>query len=105
MLNGTWWINNDQCVNECPLYYAQTIKDGLITCKFCGNNCTKWCEANNPIDSLAKVQALKGCTHINGSLIIRMAGVSHNNEEVWKSHFGGERKLILKLFFLNIDIE
>lgn len=83
MLNGTWWIYGDECVNECPLNYEQTVKDGRFTCKYCGGNCSKWCEVSSAIDSLAKVQALKGCTHINGSLMIRMSGfVSHRSEEV-----------------------
>ncbi|XP_018571455.1 insulin-like peptide receptor isoform X2 [Anoplophora glabripennis] len=82
MLNGTWWIYEDQCVNECPLNYEQTVRDNHLTCKYCGNKCTKWCKINNNVDSLDKVQALKGCTHINGSLMIRMSGVTSKSEEV-----------------------
>ncbi|KAJ8922800.1 hypothetical protein NQ315_007835, partial [Exocentrus adspersus] len=81
-MNGTWWIFRDECVDECPSDYEIFKKDNRIECTYCGNNCTKECNVTAAIDSLGELQSLKGCTHIKGALMIRMASVGHITEQV-----------------------
>ncbi|XP_056638936.1 insulin receptor-like isoform X1 [Diorhabda sublineata] len=81
ILPGIWWINNGYCISECPEYHqvgtARVSNTDQLdyTCEYCGNNCTKTCKAPEEIDALGTLQKLLGCTHINGSLIIKMSSV------------------------------
>ncbi|KAK4886760.1 hypothetical protein RN001_003031 [Aquatica leii] len=78
LLNGTWWSFEGQCVNNCPSNYQQVSeKEGW--CAYCGNNCIKTCNGML-VDTLEAAQELVGCTHILGSLSIRVFSKSAADE-------------------------
>lgn len=47
-----------------------------LTCSPCAGLCPKLCLGNNTIDSVTSAQALRGCTVIQGNLIIKIRGGS-----------------------------
>ncbi|CAH1968781.1 unnamed protein product, partial [Acanthoscelides obtectus] len=67
---GTWWVFGNHCVNDCPPYYEQHESKHGFECRHCGHNCTRYCHLKHPVESKDKLEHLKGCTHINGSLNI-----------------------------------
>ncbi|CAH1159729.1 unnamed protein product [Phaedon cochleariae] len=76
---GPWWTHEDTCVSECPQFFEQDTRvtsDGVneTFCKFCGENCEKHCSTTD-IESIYKLQALKGCTHIDSNLVIKVKNV------------------------------
>lgn len=47
-----------------------------LTCSPCAGLCPKLCLGNNTIDSVTSAQALRGCTVVQGNLIIKIRGGS-----------------------------
>lgn len=78
LLNGTWWIFQGECIKACPPRYYR-IPSEYGGCKFCGDQCKKECPGMQ-VDSIASAQRLRGCTHINGSLSIKVASKSTADE-------------------------
>lgn len=66
-----WWTLDGLCVKQCPLGYrdAPHLPE---KCEPCNGTCEKLCTPPNVVGSLQSVKKLKGCTHINGSLIVRV---------------------------------
>lgn len=60
---------NGSCTLECPSNY---VRDGH-TCKPCQGRCPKVC-SSFLVDSVSSAQRVKGCTYINGSLVIQIRG-------------------------------
>ncbi|KAM9097937.1 insulin receptor isoform X1 [Sarcophilus harrisii] len=67
-------IHNNKCIPECPSGY--TMNSTNLHCTPCSGPCPKVCniEADRTIDSVHAAQALRGCTVINGSLVINIRG-------------------------------
>ncbi|XP_037401197.1 insulin receptor b [Pygocentrus nattereri] len=65
-------IHNGACIPECPSGY--TIIDSTLNCTPCAGLCPKLCTGVQTIDSVTAAQALRGCTVLNGSLIIKIRG-------------------------------
>ncbi|XP_028672139.1 insulin receptor-like [Erpetoichthys calabaricus] len=64
-------IHNGECVPECPSGY--TMNSSTLNCTPCAGLCPKICEVGvKTIDSLTAAQELRGCTVINGSLVINI---------------------------------
>ncbi|KAF5294238.1 hypothetical protein FQR65_LT10824 [Abscondita terminalis] len=78
VLNGTWWSFEGQCVNSCPPKFHQ-VSEEEGWCAYCGENCTKTC-SGMLVDTLEAAQELVGCTHIMGSLSIRVFSKSAADE-------------------------
>ncbi|KAL4608045.1 insulin receptor-like [Arapaima gigas] len=66
-------IHNEDCVPECPSGYS-TINSTTLRCTPCAGLCPKVCVGENVVDSVTTAQALRGCTVLNGSLIINIRG-------------------------------
>ncbi|XP_034035735.1 insulin receptor b [Thalassophryne amazonica] len=66
-------IHNGACIPECPSGYT-TINSTALTCLPCAGLCPKLCVGNHTIDSVTSAQALRGCTVLNGNLIIKIRG-------------------------------
>lgn len=61
-------VFNDSCVDGCPVGYELTTQGK--SCEQCrGGRCLKHCPGVN-IENIGDAQALRGCTHIDGSLEI-----------------------------------
>ncbi|KAF5306821.1 hypothetical protein FQA39_LY00051 [Lamprigera yunnana] len=69
MPNGPWWPFKEECVASCPTGYEEISQQGK-GCKLC-ENCPKYCNGIE-VDSIASAEMLQGCTHLNGSLSIRV---------------------------------
>lgn len=71
MLNGTWWVFNDTCIETCPKFYNRdmTVPGG---CLYVGRNYKKEC-SGGLIETIDELLELKGCTHINSSLELRFS--------------------------------
>nr|XP_020746395.1 insulin receptor-like [Odocoileus virginianus texanus] len=70
-------IHNNKCIPECPSGY--TMNSSNLMCTPCLGPCPKVChllEGEKTIDSVTSAQELRGCTIINGSLIINIRGGS-----------------------------
>ncbi|XP_058870993.1 insulin receptor-like [Acipenser ruthenus] len=68
-------IHNGECIPECPSGY--TMNATTLTCTPCDGLCPKICQFGDKpkvIDSVTAAQELRGCTVINGSLVINMRG-------------------------------
>ncbi|XP_026786253.3 insulin receptor b [Pangasianodon hypophthalmus] len=65
-------IHDGACIPECPSGY--TIMDSMLNCTLCAGLCPKLCTGVQTIDSVTAAQALRGCTVLNGSLIIKIRG-------------------------------
>lgn len=61
----------DECLLECPSDYMVNDSSGVRKCEYCGDKCEHTCEGGN-IESISDAQLYKGCTHVQGSLIIQM---------------------------------
>ncbi|CAG9832012.1 unnamed protein product [Diabrotica balteata] len=102
LLRDVWWTHNGECINECPNLYQikKTPKPNsnnyTISCEYCGDKCVKLCNATdvlspqNVIDAKSELKRLKGCTHINGSLIIKMPDVEMHD---LKKYLGSIRNI------------
>lgn len=64
---------NGSCVMECPPGYMDEEVNGRSSCKECEGPCQKECGSGN-VENIASAQALRGCTHIRGSLQIQIRG-------------------------------
>uniref|UniRef100_A0A8C0ZQK8 Tyrosine-protein kinase receptor n=1 Tax=Castor canadensis TaxID=51338 RepID=A0A8C0ZQK8_CASCN len=68
-------IHNNKCIPECPSGY--TMNSSNLVCTPCQGPCPKVChllEGEKTIDSVTSAQELRGCTVVNGSLIINIRG-------------------------------
>ncbi|XP_061046596.1 insulin receptor isoform X2 [Eubalaena glacialis] len=68
-------IHNNKCIPECPSGY--TMNSSNLMCTPCLGPCPKVChllEGEKTIDSVTSAQELRGCTIVNGSLIINIRG-------------------------------
>ncbi|XP_072383123.1 insulin receptor-like [Diabrotica undecimpunctata] len=102
LLRDVWWTHNGECVNECPNLHEiiKTPKPNsnnyTISCHYCGYKCIKHCNSTdllntqNVIDAKSELKRLKGCTHINGSLIIKMADAEMDD---LKKYLGSVRNI------------
>uniref|UniRef100_A0A667Y3Z9 Tyrosine-protein kinase receptor n=1 Tax=Myripristis murdjan TaxID=586833 RepID=A0A667Y3Z9_9TELE len=66
-------IHNGACIPECPSGYT-TINSTTLICSPCAGLCPKLCVGNKTIDSVTSAQALRGCTVLNGNMIIKIRG-------------------------------
>uniref|UniRef100_A0A674MS96 Tyrosine-protein kinase receptor n=1 Tax=Takifugu rubripes TaxID=31033 RepID=A0A674MS96_TAKRU len=66
-------IHDGACIPECPSGYT-TVNSTTLTCSPCAGLCPKLCLGNNTIDSVTSAQAFRGCTVIQGNLIIKIRG-------------------------------
>lgn len=75
--NKAWIPFNGTCALTCPQGY-QTYADsgGSQRCEACVQHCRKVCGNSTqiPVENIYDIQSLNGCTHINGSLAIRLMG-------------------------------
>ncbi|XP_058019223.1 insulin receptor [Ahaetulla prasina] len=67
-------IHNGECIPDCPSGY--TLNSTNLLCTPCAGLCPKTCDIGEGkvIDSVTAAQALRGCTIVNGSLIINIRG-------------------------------
>uniref|UniRef100_A0AAZ3S6U2 Tyrosine-protein kinase receptor n=1 Tax=Oncorhynchus tshawytscha TaxID=74940 RepID=A0AAZ3S6U2_ONCTS len=66
-------IHNGACIPECPSGYT-TINSTRLNCTPCAGLCPKMCSGVKIVDSVTAAQALRGCTVLNGSLVIKIRG-------------------------------
>ncbi|XP_060783109.1 insulin receptor a isoform X1 [Neoarius graeffei] len=66
-------IHQGACVPECPSGYT-TVNSTTLMCTPCAGMCPKVCVGENVVDSVTAAQQLRGCTLLNGSLIINIRG-------------------------------
>uniref|UniRef100_A0A8C6Q7F4 Tyrosine-protein kinase receptor n=1 Tax=Nothobranchius furzeri TaxID=105023 RepID=A0A8C6Q7F4_NOTFU len=66
-------IHNGACIPECPSGYS-SLNSTRLMCKPCAGPCPKECKGNKTIDSVTSAQALRGCTVIEGNVIIKIRG-------------------------------
>ncbi|KAG7525081.1 insulin receptor-like [Solea senegalensis] len=65
-------IHNGACMPECPSGY--TTANSSLVCTPCAGLCPKVCKGLKIVDSVTAAQALRGCTVLNGSLVINLRG-------------------------------
>uniref|UniRef100_A0A1A8QE15 Tyrosine-protein kinase receptor n=2 Tax=Nothobranchius TaxID=28779 RepID=A0A1A8QE15_9TELE len=65
-------IHNGACIPECPSGYS--IGNSSLHCTPCAGPCPKVCRGLKTVDSVTAAQALRGCTVLNGSLVINLRG-------------------------------
>ncbi|NXN96122.1 INSR protein, partial [Rhinopomastus cyanomelas] len=72
--SGCHVIHNNECVHECPSGY--TMNSSNLHCTPCAGPCPKVCDygTEKTIDSVTSAQELRGCTIVNGSLVINIRG-------------------------------
>uniref|UniRef100_A0A8C3HKK0 Tyrosine-protein kinase receptor n=1 Tax=Chrysemys picta bellii TaxID=8478 RepID=A0A8C3HKK0_CHRPI len=72
--SGCHVIHNNECVHECPSGYIMNSSN--LHCSPCAGPCPKVCDYGKEkiIDSVTSAQELRGCTIINGSLVINIRG-------------------------------
>ncbi|XP_054837014.1 insulin receptor-like isoform X1 [Eublepharis macularius] len=75
--SGCHVIHNGECVPDCPSGY--TMNSSNLHCTPCAGPCPKVCDFTNPkmVDSVTAAQELRGCTVVNGSLVINIRGGSN----------------------------
>ncbi|XP_017262483.1 insulin receptor b [Kryptolebias marmoratus] len=66
-------IHNGACIPECPSGYS-SLNSTRLMCEPCAGPCPKECKGNMTIDSVTSAQALRGCTIIEGNMIIKIRG-------------------------------
>ncbi|KAM9500479.1 insulin receptor a [Clarias gariepinus] len=66
-------IHQGACVPECPSGYT-TVNSTTLMCTPCAGTCPKVCVGEKTVDSVTAAQELRGCTLLNGSLIINIRG-------------------------------
>uniref|UniRef100_A0A8C5AFH3 Tyrosine-protein kinase receptor n=1 Tax=Gadus morhua TaxID=8049 RepID=A0A8C5AFH3_GADMO len=66
-------IHNGACLPDCPSGYT-TMNSTSLSCLPCAGLCPKQCMGNQTVDSVTSAQALRGCTVLNGNLIIKIRG-------------------------------
>uniref|UniRef100_A0A8B9F5Y2 Tyrosine-protein kinase receptor n=1 Tax=Amazona collaria TaxID=241587 RepID=A0A8B9F5Y2_9PSIT len=72
--SGCHVIHNNECVHECPSGYIMNSSN--LHCTPCAGPCPKVCDygKEKTIDSVTSAQELRGCTVVNGSLVINIRG-------------------------------
>ncbi|NXT49514.1 INSR protein, partial [Pluvianellus socialis] len=72
--SGCHVIHNNECVHECPSGYIMNSSN--LHCTPCAGPCPKVCDYSKEktIDSVTSAQELRGCTVVNGSLVINIRG-------------------------------
>ncbi|NXR11956.1 INSR protein, partial [Semnornis frantzii] len=72
--SGCHVIHNHECVHECPSGYIMNSSN--LHCTPCAGPCPKVCDFSKEktIDSVTSAQELRGCTIVNGSLVINIRG-------------------------------
>uniref|UniRef100_A0A3B3UYP5 Tyrosine-protein kinase receptor n=1 Tax=Poecilia latipinna TaxID=48699 RepID=A0A3B3UYP5_9TELE len=65
-------IHNGACIQECPSGYSSNST--TLTCEPCAGPCPKACQGNKTIDSVTSAQVLRGCTVIEGNMVIKIRG-------------------------------
>ncbi|XP_064252832.1 insulin receptor [Passer domesticus] len=72
--SGCHVIHNNECVHECPSGYIMNASN--LHCTPCAGPCPKVCDfgKEKTIDSVTSAQELRGCTVLNGSLVINIRG-------------------------------
>ncbi|CAG5896505.1 unnamed protein product [Menidia menidia] len=66
-------IHNGACIPECPSGYT-TVNSTSLNCSPCAGLCPKVCMGLKTVDSVTAAQSLRGCTILNGSLVINLRG-------------------------------
>ncbi|XP_034038276.1 insulin receptor a isoform X2 [Thalassophryne amazonica] len=66
-------IHSGACIPECPSGYT-TVNSSTLICTPCAGLCPKVCMGKKIVDSVTAAQALRGCTVLNGSLVINLRG-------------------------------
>uniref|UniRef100_A0A671YZZ0 Tyrosine-protein kinase receptor n=1 Tax=Sparus aurata TaxID=8175 RepID=A0A671YZZ0_SPAAU len=66
-------IHNGACIPECPSGYT-TNRNKQLNCTPCAGLCPKVCMGLQTVDSVKAAQELRGCTVLNGSLVINLRG-------------------------------
>ncbi|XP_053740412.1 insulin receptor a [Synchiropus splendidus] len=66
-------IHNGACIPECPSGFT-AVNSTTLVCKPCAGLCPKVCTGNKTVDSVTALQALRGCTILTGSLVIKLRG-------------------------------
>ncbi|XP_071434349.1 insulin receptor isoform X1 [Pithys albifrons albifrons] len=72
--SGCHVIHGGECVHECPSGYIMNSSN--LHCTPCAGPCPKVCDfgKEKTIDSVTSAQELRGCTVVNGSLVINIRG-------------------------------
>ncbi|XP_077187933.1 insulin receptor isoform X1 [Paroedura picta] len=75
-------IHNGECILDCPSGYI--INSSNLHCTPCAGPCPKICDFIKPklIDSMTAAQELRGCTIVNGSLVLNIRGGSNIGAEL-----------------------
>lgn len=84
--NDTWFVFNNTCLNECPENYER-VSEAEGYCKYCGNPCPYYCNSTT-IEKVESIFSLRNCTHINGSISIRMETSHELETKFLKKYFG-----------------
>lgn len=85
-VKGNWFVFNNICVNDCPQKYRKEIQSNMTTCIFCGDRCSKHCIVKESLESMGDIEKIHGCTHIEGSIVLRYGGMGvHELEEYFSS--------------------
>ncbi|XP_040027550.2 insulin receptor a [Gasterosteus aculeatus] len=66
-------IHDGACVPECPSGYT-TVNSSSLNCTPCAGLCPKVCMGLKVVDSVTAAQDLRGCSVLNGSLVIKLRG-------------------------------
>ncbi|XP_066552011.1 insulin receptor b [Amia ocellicauda] len=66
-------IHKGNCIPECPSGYT-TLNSTTLNCSPCAGLCPKVCMDLHTVDSVTAAQALRGCTILNGSLVVNIRG-------------------------------
>ncbi|XP_076829396.1 insulin receptor a [Brachyhypopomus gauderio] len=66
-------IHQGACIPECPSGFT-TVNSTTLKCTPCAGLCPKVCMGLKTVDSVTAAQALRGCTLLNGSLVINIRG-------------------------------
>ncbi|XP_067252520.1 insulin receptor-like [Chanodichthys erythropterus] len=74
-------IHNGTCIPKCPSGYT-TMNSTTLNCTPCAGRCHKQCTGVKTVDSVMATQALRGCTVLNGSLIIKISRGNNIEEEL-----------------------
>ncbi|XP_062849775.1 insulin receptor a [Trichomycterus rosablanca] len=70
---SSYVIHQGACVSECPAGYT-TANSTSLMCTLCRGMCPKVCVGVKTVDSVTLGQELRGCTLLNGSLVINIRG-------------------------------
>ncbi|CAL8279425.1 unnamed protein product [Lota lota] len=66
-------LHEGACIPECPSGYTM-VNSSSLHCIPCAGLCPKVCMGLKTVDSVTAAQGLRGCTVLNGSLVINLRG-------------------------------